>query len=112
MMPEEEKNVQRRQRLLLLTRAGATLLIATGRGKVRAGIFSRHHLLTSGIKEGTCCYCVCKVQLRRLGVLVVDPNACGEEAGYDILRRSVVRMFPPAMAPPSRPSSTPPTATP
>ena len=102
--------MQRRQRPPSLTRARATLLIATGWGKIRASTFSFHHLLTSGIKEGSYWHRVREARLRRWGVVVVDPNARGEGVGYETLRRSVVRLFPPVTTPLSLPPSTPPTA--
>jgi len=71
----------------------STLLLATGRGKVRAGIFSRHHLLTSGIETGTSWHCIREARLRNWGVAVIDPNARGEEVGYEIFRRSVSKLF-------------------
>jgi len=43
----------------------STLLIATGRGKVRAGIFSRHHLLTAGIEMGTSWHCIREARMRK-----------------------------------------------
>lgn len=74
LQEEEEKNVHRRQRPSSPTRSRATLLIATGRGKVCAGTFFRHHL--------------------PWGVVVVDPNVREDGAGYNTMRRSVVRLFP------------------
>ncbi|KAL7547704.1 hypothetical protein ACHAWF_015479 [Thalassiosira exigua] len=74
--------------------AESTLLVATGRGKVRAGIFSRRHLLTAGIETGTSWRCVREARARKWGVAIVDPNARGEGAGYDTFRRSVRRLFP------------------
>ena len=55
---EDNDDNDRRQQLPATTplqenKTKSTLLLATGQGKVRAGIFSRHHLLTSGIKTGT-----------------------------------------------------------
>ena len=69
------------------------LLVLTGRGKVRAGIFSRHHLLTAGIEVGTSWHCIREARSRKWGVAIIDPNACGEERGYEIFRRSVGHLF-------------------
>jgi hypothetical protein len=69
------------------------LLVLTGRGKVRAGIFSRHHLLTAGIEVGTSWHCIREARSRKWGVAIIDPNACGEERGYEIFRRSVCHLF-------------------
>jgi hypothetical protein len=73
----------------------STLLIATGRGKVRAGIFSRHHLLTSGIQVGTAWHFIreARTHHRNWGVAIIDPNARGEEVGYETFKRSVSRLF-------------------
>ena len=72
----------------------ATLLIATGRGKVRAGIFSRQHLLTAGIEIGTAWHFIREARLRRgWGVAIIDPNARGEGVGYDTFKRSVSKLF-------------------
>jgi hypothetical protein len=73
----------------------STLLIATGRGKVRAGIFSRHHLLTSGIQIGTAWHFIreARTHHRNWGVAIIDPNARGEEVGYETFQRSVSRLF-------------------
>ena len=71
-----------------------TLLIATGRGKVRAGIFSRQHLLTSGIEMGTAWHFVHEARIRRgWGVAIIDPNARGEGVGFDTFRRSYGKLF-------------------
>ena len=71
----------------------STLLIATGRGKVRAGIFSRQHLLTSGIEVGTSWHCIREARMRNWGVAVIDPNARGEGLGFDSFKRSVSKLF-------------------
>ncbi|KAL9183350.1 hypothetical protein ACHAXT_005137 [Thalassiosira profunda] len=76
-----------------LNRTRSTLLIATGRGKVRAGIFSRHHLLTAGIEVGTSWHCIREARMRRWGVAIIDPNARGEGAGFESFKRSVSRIF-------------------
>ena len=71
-----------------INKTKATLLIATGRGKVRAGIFSRHHLLTAGIEVGSSWHCIREARLRHWGVAIIDPNARGEGLGYDSFKRS------------------------
>ncbi|KAL7491344.1 hypothetical protein ACHAWT_000719 [Skeletonema menzelii] len=71
----------------------ATLLIATGRGKVRAGIFSRQHLLTAGIEIGSAWHFVREARVRGWGVAVIDPNARGEGVGFDTFKRSFSRLF-------------------
>ena len=71
----------------------STLLIATGRGKVRAGIFSRFHLLTAGIEVGTSWHNIREARIRGMGVVIIDPNARGEEVGMETFKRSVVGLF-------------------
>ena len=70
-----------------------TLLIATGRGKVRAGIFSRQHLLTSGIEIGSAWHMIREARIRGMGVAIIDPNARGEGVGMETFQRSVSRLF-------------------
>ncbi|KAK1736228.1 FAM172 family protein [Skeletonema marinoi] len=77
-----------------INKTKATLLIATGRGKVRAGIFSRQHLLTAGIEIGTAWHFIREARLRRgWGIAVIDPNARGEGVGFDTFKRSFSRLF-------------------
>jgi len=87
---EEEASIHRPTSL---NRTRSTLLIATGRGKVRAGIFSRHHLLTAGIEVGTSWHCIREARMRRWGVAIIDPNARGEGVGYESFKRSVSKIF-------------------
>jgi len=70
-----------------------TLLIATGRGKVRAGIFSRQHILTSGIEVGSAWHMIREARMRGMGVVIIDPNARGEGEGMDTFETSVSRLF-------------------
>ena len=76
-----------------IPRKNSTLLIATGRGKVRAGIFSRFHLLTAGIEVGTAWHNIREAQIRDMGVVIIDPNARGEEEGMETFKRSVLGLF-------------------
>jgi hypothetical protein len=71
----------------------STLLIATGRGKVRAGIFSRFHLLTAGIEVGTAWHNIREARTRDMGVVIIDPNARGEQEGMETFKRSVIALF-------------------
>ena len=75
------------------TQKKSTLLIATGRGKVRAGIFSRFHLLTAGIEVGTAWHNIREARIRDMGVVIIDPNARGEQEGMETFKRSVVGLF-------------------
>mmetsp|Transcript_15196 Transcript_15196/g.32982 ORF Transcript_15196/g.32982 Transcript_15196/m.32982 type:complete len:634 (+) Transcript_15196:37-1938(+) len=77
----------------VINKTKSTLLIATGRGKVRAGIFSRQHLLTAGIEVGTSWHCIREARMRKWGVAIIDPNARGEDVGYESFKRSMSRLF-------------------
>lgn len=70
-----------------------TLLITTGRGKVRAGIFSRQHLLISGIEASTCLESVREAHKRRMKVIILDPNARGERNGMSTYTQSLQVIF-------------------
>jgi hypothetical protein len=89
----EEPHVERTQSTREEQHSKSTLLIATGRGKVRAGIFSRFHLLTAGIEVGTAWHNVREARLRDMGVVIIDPNARGEQEGMETFKRSVRRLF-------------------
>jgi hypothetical protein len=65
-----------------------TFLISTGNGKVRAGIFSRYHLLTTGLDQSTALPLLCEARSRGMNCVVIDPNARGD--GFDV---SIRRLF-------------------
>lgn len=65
-----------------------TLLIATGKGKVRAGIFSRQHLLTSGMEASTALPMVVEATRRQMSVVIFDPNARGDRHGMTTFEKS------------------------
>ena len=65
-----------------------TFLISTGNGKVRAGIFSRFHLLTTGLEQSTALPLLCEARSRGMNCVVIDPNARGD--GFDV---SIRRLF-------------------
>jgi hypothetical protein len=66
-----------------------SLVIATGRGKVRAGIFSRHHLICSGLESATAVPIVREALRRRLNILIVDPNIHGESQGFVVFEQTM-----------------------
>ena len=70
-----------------------TLLIGTGRGKVRAGIFSRKHLMCSNLESSTALPIIREAKLRRLNVVIPDPNAHGERFGYDTFCKTMLKLF-------------------
>ena len=65
-----------------------TLLIATGKGKVMAGIFSRQHLLTTGLEASTALPMVIEANQRNMSVVIFDPNARGDRQGMDTFEKS------------------------
>jgi len=70
-----------------------TLLITAGRGKVRAGIFSRQHLLVSGIESSTFLVRVREAHKRGIRVVILDPNARGERNGMSTYEKSLQLIF-------------------
>lgn len=70
-----------------------TLLITTGKGKVRAGIFSRQHLLISGIESSTALPIIRDAKRRNMSVAVLDPNARGDRYGMSTYEQSMKVLF-------------------
>ena len=70
-----------------------TLLIATGKGKVRAGIFSRQHLLISGLEASTALPLIHEAQLRELNIVIIDPNVHGDSLGMVTFEKSMAKLF-------------------
>lgn len=68
-------------------------LVATGKGKVRAGIFSRHHLLTTGLEPSTALPLLYEAQNRGMNCVVIDPNARGDGVGMDTFEVSIRGLF-------------------
>jgi len=70
-----------------------TFLIATGKGKVRAGIFSRHHLLTTGLEPSTAWPLIYEAKNRGMNCVIIDPNARGDSVGMDTFKVSIRGLF-------------------
>jgi hypothetical protein len=70
-----------------------TLLIATGKGKVRAGIFSRQHLMCTGIESATALPIVREAVARSLNVVIVDPNVHGDSLGMVTFEKTMAGLF-------------------
>ena len=70
-----------------------TFLIATGKGKVRAGIFSRHHLLTTGLEPSTALPLLYEARKRGMNCAVIDPNARGDGVGMNTFEVSLRSLF-------------------
>jgi len=70
-----------------------TLLIATGNGRVRAGIFSRQHLLTSGLECSSAIQFVREARKRNINLVIVDPNVHGDRVGMATFELSISHVF-------------------
>lgn len=70
-----------------------TLLIATGKGKVRAGIFSRQHLLVSGMEYSTALPIVREARKRKMNIVMIDPNVHGDRCGMVTFEKSMAKVF-------------------
>ena len=70
-----------------------TLLIATGKGKVRAGIFSRQHLLITAMEASTALPLIHEAQMRELNLVIIDPNVHGDAMGNVTFQKSMAKLF-------------------
>ena len=70
-----------------------TLLFVTGKGKVRAGIFSRQHILTTGMEPSTAISFVREAKRRDMNIVMLDPNCRGEREAYSVVERSMSHVF-------------------
>ena len=75
------------------TQSHDTFLVATGKGKVRAGIFSRHHLMTTGLEPSTALPFLYEARERGMNCVVIDPNARGDREGMDTFEVSIRGLF-------------------
>lgn len=73
--------------------ARPTLLIVTGKGKVRAGIFSRQHIIVSGMESSTALPLIQEARLRKLNVVLLDPNVHGDALGLATFEKSMAKVF-------------------
>jgi len=69
------------------------LLITTGKGKVRAGIFSRQHLMTTALEPATALPIVAEAKRRGMRCVIPDPNCRGDRHGMETYKRSISRIF-------------------
>ena len=74
-------------------RHAQTLVIITGKGKVRAGIFSRQHLLTTGMESSTAFSFVREAVKRNMNIVMLDPNARGDEESMNTFEKSLSQLF-------------------
>ena len=70
-----------------------TFLVSTGKGKVSAGIFSRQHLLTTGLEPSTALPLLREARSRGMNCVVIDPNARGDRVGMETFQESVRSLF-------------------
>lgn len=70
-----------------------TLLVVTGRGHVRTGIFSRQHLLTSGLECSSSVQFVNEARKRGMNLVILDPNARGDRFGMQTFEKSMAHLF-------------------
>ena len=70
-----------------------TFLCATGKGKVRAGIWSRHHLLTTGLEPATALPLLHDARDRGMNCVLVDPNCRGDEFGMETFSTTINTFF-------------------
>lgn len=70
-----------------------TLLIATGKGRVRAGIFSRQHLMTTGLECSTAVPIIREANKREMNCVLLDPNVHGDRLGMVAFEKSMARVF-------------------
>jgi len=70
-----------------------TFLVSTGKGKVSAGIFSRQHLLTTGLEPSTALPLLREARSRGMNCVVIDPNARGDRVGMDTFQVSIRSLF-------------------
>jgi len=70
-----------------------TLVITTGRGKVRAGIFSRKHLICGGLESSTALPMIREALARNLHVLIPDPNVHGDAHGFVVFQKTLDHYF-------------------
>lgn len=70
-----------------------TLLVVTGKGKVRAGIFSRQHIQTTGLEPSTALFVIREAKKRNMNVIMLDPNIRGEREAYVVVQKSMAKLF-------------------
>jgi len=70
-----------------------TLLVVTGKGHVKAGVFSRQHLLVTGLECGSAVQFVDEARERNINVMVLDPNAHGDRCAMKTFEKSFEKLF-------------------
>ena len=75
------------------TKSKKTLLVITGKGEVRAGIFSRRHLITTGVEASTAITYLREARSRNMRIVILDPNAQGSRYGMQIVEETLNHVF-------------------
>ena len=75
------------------SKSNETFLVSTGKGKVSAGIFSRQHLLTTGLEPSTALPLLREARSRGMNCVVIDPNARSDRVGMETFQVSVHSLF-------------------
>ena len=70
-----------------------TLLVVTGRGKVRAGIFSRQHIQVTGLEPSTALGIVRDARQRNMNVVLLDPNVHTDKKAMTTVAISMTKLF-------------------
>ncbi len=70
-----------------------TLLVVTGSGKVRAGVFSREHLMLSGLECSSALPMVREAKRRNMNIAMIDPNVRGDRLGMHTFEASMAKIF-------------------
>ena len=70
-----------------------TLLVVTGKGEVKCGIFSRRHLLVTSMDAGTALPFIRGAKERDMEIVMLDPNARGWRVGMDTVESSLDKLF-------------------
>ena len=65
----------------------------TGKGKVRAGIFSSQYIQTTGLEPNTALFIVREAKKRNMNIIMLDPNRRGEREAYAVVKKSIKKLF-------------------
>lgn len=69
------------------------LVAVTGKGQVGAGIFSRRHLMTTGIEVSTALPFIREAVKRDMEIVLLDPNAQGGRMSMKVVEKSLEGLF-------------------
>lgn len=69
------------------------LLMLCGKGESRAGVLSTKQLVLSGIESGSAVFHILQAQEEEMSVILLDPNAWGENRGMEVINHSLSHLF-------------------